>query len=589
MNLSAGNLADHSGHATPRWFPALKWLAAYQRGWLRADVVAGVTLAAYLLPSGLGDASLANLPPEAGLYACLFSGLVFWLFCSSRHTAVTVTSAISLLVGASLGGLADGDPSRFRALAACTAILVSAIAFAAWCFGAGAIVTFVSESVMIGFKCGVALFLAATQLPKLFGFAGAHGGGFWERGAYFLRHLNQTHSASLLVGLSALALLVAGKIFLKHRPVALLVVIGGIVAASVFGLGGRGVHLIGAVPRGLPHVRPPAVAWADVNDLLPLAFACFLLGAVETVAIGRTFASRHGGRLDSNQEFLALAASNLAAGLGQGFPVSGGMSQSLVNETGGARTPLSGLIAAVVVLLVAVFLVGLVHNLPQPVLAAVVLVAVAGLFDAAALRRLWRADRTEFVTAAAALLGVLGSGLLRGVLIGAVISLVQLLRRAARPRVARLGRIPGTRRFSDVERHPDNEITPDAMIFRPESGLVYFNIDHVRDSIVDAVHAQTQPPRLVVLDLSASPRVDVQSAEVLAELAGELGAEGIRLQAVEARANVRDCLRAAHADLKLGGIDRFRSVTDVLDDVSAPVPTSVPVAAPPAQPTGVPT
>jgi SulP family sulfate permease len=589
MNVPAQNLADHNGHAAMRWLPALKWLAVYQRGWIRADVVAGITLAAYLLPSGLGDASLANLPPEAGLYACLFSGLVFWLFCSSRYTAVTVTSAISLLVGASLGGVADGDASRFRALAACTALLVAAIAFAAWCFGAGAIVTFISESVMVGFKCGVALFLAVTQLPKLFGFAGAHGGGFWERGGYLLRHLDQTHSTSLLVGLIALALLIAGKIFLKHRPVALLVVIGGIVAAWVFSLESRGVHLIGTVPRGLPHIRPPAVAWDDVNDLLPLAFACFLLGAVETIAIGRTFASRHGGRLDSNQEFLALAASNLAAGLGQGFPVSGGMSQSLVNETGGARTPLSGLIAAVVVLLVAVFLVGLVRNLPQPVLAAVVLVAVAGLFDVAALRRLWRADRTEFITAAAALLGVLGSGLLRGILIGAVISLVQLLHRAARPHVARLGRIPGTRRFSDIERHPENETTPGVAIFRPESGLVYFNIEHVRYSVVDAVHAQAPTPRLVVLDLSASPRVDVQSAEVLAELANELGAEGIRLQAVEARANVRDCLRTAHADLKLGGIDRFRSVTDILDDLAAPALTPSDVAAPPAQSTIVPT
>src|SRR5437762_8918601 len=159
-------------------FPALTWLRAYQPKWLRADLIAGVTLAAYLMPAGLADASLANLPPETGLYACLFSGLVFWLFCSSRHTAITVTSAISLLIGSSLGGLAGGDPVRFRALAACTAVLVAAIALVAWLCRAGAIVTFVSEPVMVGFKCGVALFLASTQMPKLFGFAGAHGGGF---------------------------------------------------------------------------------------------------------------------------------------------------------------------------------------------------------------------------------------------------------------------------------------------------------------------------------------------------------------------------------------------------------------------------
>jgi len=218
------------------WLPASGWLRAYQRQWLRADLMAGVTLAAYLVPAGIGDASLANLPPEAGLYACLFSGAVFWLFCSSRHTSITVTSAISLLVGASLAGPADGDVSRYSALAACTAVLVAGIAFVAWLLSAGRIVNFISESVMLGFKCGVALFLASTQLPKLFGVSGAHGGGFWHRGAHFLRHLDDTNYAALTLGLLALAILIAGKIFLKNKPVALFVVIGGIIVASTFGL-----------------------------------------------------------------------------------------------------------------------------------------------------------------------------------------------------------------------------------------------------------------------------------------------------------------------------------------------------------------
>src|SRR6185436_4922785 len=332
-----------------RVIPAVGWLRAYDRSWLRSDVFAGITLAAYLLPAGLGDASLANLPPEAGLYACLFGGLVFWLFCSSRHTVVTVTSAISLLTGASLGEIAGGDTSRFGALAAGTALLVALIAFIAWLVKAGVIVNFISESVMTGFKCGVALFLASTQLPKLFGIHGAHG-DFWENSGHFLKHLHETNPASLAIGGTALAVLVLGKIFLKHKPVALFVVIGGIVASALLGFEARGVKLLGAVPQGLPALGLPAIHWADLNELLPLAFACFLLGAVETAAIGRTFAAKHGGRLDASQEFLALAASNLAAGLGRGFPISGGMSQSLVNEGAGARTPLSSLLAASILL-----------------------------------------------------------------------------------------------------------------------------------------------------------------------------------------------------------------------------------------------
>jgi high affinity sulfate transporter 1 len=545
--------SEHPHMGLSRWIPALRWLPAYDRSWLRGDSVAGLTLAAYLLPAGLGDASLANLPPQAGLYACLFSGLVFWIFCSSRHTAISVTSAISLLVGASLGEIAGSDPARFGALAAGTAVLVAVIALIAWAVRAGAIVNFISESVMIGFKCGVALFLASTQLPKLFGLHGAHG-NFWQNTAHFLAHLNKTNVASLGIGIVALAALILGKILLQHKPVALFVVIGGIVATVLLGLDAKGVKLLGEVPQGLPAVGIPGVYWSDLNELLPLAFACFLLAAVETAAIGRTFTAKHGGRLDANQEFLALAASNLAAGLGRGFP-----------EGSGARTPLSGAIAATFILLVVLFLSHLLSALPQPVLAAVVLMAVAGLFQVAALKHLWFASRPDFVAAIATLLGVLGSGLLRGVMIGAAISLVQLMRRTSRPHVAVLGRIPGTRRFSDMERHSDNEATPGALIFRPESSLVYFNIDHVCMTILDRVRQAPVPPRLVVLDLSAAPHVDLQSAHTLASLADELGKAGSSFQVVEARAGVRDRLRGEGLDARLGGINRFMTVADALD------------------------
>src|SRR5213596_181831 len=551
-----------------RWYnisPALNWLRAYKPNWLRADLIAGVTLAAYLMPAGLADASLANLPPEAGLYACLFSGFVFWLFCSSRHTAITVTSAISVLMGASLGDLAGGDVSRFGALAACTALIVGGLAFIAWLAKAGVIVNFISESVLVGFKCGIALFIASTQLPKLFGFKGSHG-DFWERSGYFFSHLRETNMASLLLGLCALAVLLLGKRFLKNKPVALFVVIAGILAAASMDLGKLGVKLLGEVPQGMPPLGLPAIHASDLNDLLPLALACFLLGAVESAAIGRMFAVKHGYRFDANQELLGIASANVMAGLGHGFPVSGGMSQSLVNESSGARTPLSGFIASLLTLLIVLFLSAALRNLPQPVLAAIVLMAVTGLFKLSALKHLWRADRAEFVVAMAALLGVLGSGLLRGVMIGAVISLVQLLRTAARPHVAFLGRIPGTRRFSDRERHPDNQLIPDVLIFRPESGLVYFNVDHVCKMILDRVSAEPALPKLVLLDLSAAPRVDLQSAQALGEWANELTAKRIRFQAVEARSSVRDRLRNEGVDAKLGDINRFRSVADAVED-----------------------
>ena len=553
-----------SARVARRFLPALGWLRSYERTWLRGDGLAGITLAAYLLPAGLGDASLANLPPQAGLYACLFGGLVFWLFCSSRHTVVTVTSAISLLVGASLGEIAGGDANRFGALAAGTALLMALIAFIAWLVKAGSIINFISESVMTGFKCGVALFLASTQLPKLFGIHGTHG-NFWVNSGNFLNHLGDANAASVTVGGFALAVLVLGKIYLKNKPVALFVVVGGIVVSAWLGLDTRGVKLLGSVPQGLPALGIPAISWTDLNELLPLAFACFMLGAVETAAIGRMFMAKHGGRLDANQEFLALASANLAAGLGCGFPVSGGSSQSLVNEGGGARTPLSGTIAAGIILVVVLFFSHLLAALPQPVLAAVVLVAVAGLFNVSSLKELWRGDRLEFLVAIIAIIGVLGQGLLRGVMIGAIISLVLLIRRASRPHVAFLGRVAGTRRFSDSERHPDNEVIPGVLVVRPESGLLYFNMDHVRDTISERVRSEVPPPKLVVLELSASPYVDIHAAHMLAGLADELAAAGCRLQVVEARAAVRERLRGAGVDVKLGTVSRMTSIADAVE------------------------
>lgn len=565
-----------------RWLPALGWLRAYDVSWLRADLLAAVTLAAYLIPASLGDASLASLPPQAGLYSCLFGGLVFWLFCSSRHTAITVTSAISLLIGASLGPLAGGDPARFAALASMTALLVAVIAFLGWLTGAGSIVNFVSESVLDGWKAGVALYLGSTQLPKLFGFGGSHG-DFWERSAHFFSHLHETNTTALTMGLSALAVLIAGKKFLKHQPVALLVVVAGIVAAGMLDVSERGVKLLGEVPQGLPGLSLPTISRADINELLPLAFACFMLGAVESAAIGRMFGTKHRHRFDANQELLALAAANLGSSLGQGYPISGGMSQSLVNESGGARTPLSGFLAALILLLVVWLFSALLKDLPQCVLAAIVLVAVSGLFKLAALKHLWRTSRTEFIAAMAATCGVLGSGLLRGVMIGAILSLLLLLRRASVPHVAQLGRVPGNAsRFTDLERHPDNESIPGVAIFRPESSVIYFNVDHICDSIRNRLAALPTEVRLVVLDLSAAAHVDVQGAHNLAALAEELTAEGKTVRVVEARASVRDRLTLEGVSQRLGGVNRFTTVAEVVSEFQKTTPPLDP--SPPSPP-----
>ena len=548
-----------------RW-SGLGWVPGYSAAPFRRDLVAGLTLAAYLLPAGIGDASLAGLPPEAGLYACIFPGLIFWIFCSSRHTVITVTSALSLLVGATVGDLSGGDPARHAAFAACLALMVGVISIAAWAIRAGNAVGFFSETVLVGFKAGLALYLSSTQLPKLFGFKGTHG-DFWERSAYFLSHLGDTHGPALLVGIVALAMLVAGKLWLRNRPVAFLVVVGGIAAARVFDLEAQGVTLLGTVPQGLPIPALPAVTRADLNLLMPAALAGFVLGAVETSAIGRMFGQKHNHRLDANQELLAVGVANVAAGLGRGFPVSGGMSQSLVNESAGARTPISGLIAALLTLTIVLFASGLLRNLPQPVLAAIVLAAVLSLFDVHALKTIWRFSRTEFCVAIAALVGVLGSGPVNGVLLGAAISIVLLLRQAARPRVTELARVAGTSHFADRARDPQNERTPGVLVVRCESSLLYFNVEYVRERLFELMTEREDPVRLVVLSLATVPFIDLAGAELIADLHQTLAARGIGFRLANTNGQVRDALGRIGFDRDYGALETGQTVEAVLKGV----------------------
>ncbi len=543
--------------------PALRWLRECNAASLVADAVAGFTLAAYMLPAAIGDASLAGLPAESGLYACIFSGMIFWLFCSSQRTAVTVTSAISLLMGTTLAAISGGDPVRHAALAGGTAILTAFIALAAWFFRAGSLVTFISESVLIGFKLGVAITLISTQLPKLLGIPKAHHGGVLANLGDVLARAGDANPASVIVGVGALGFLILGRMAFKHRPIALWAVVGGIAAAMLLHLEHWGVVMLGSVSAGIPAPRLPHLGMEEINEILPLAMACCLLAAVETSAIGRMASSSSGARFDANQELLALAGANLAAGVFKGFPVSGGVSQSLVNQTSGARTPLSGLIASVLMLAVVVFFSGLLRELPQPVLAAIIISAVMALVKPSVLRHLWKTDRQELLVVASAFGGVLASGLLRGVLIGAAISVVLILRRASRPHVALLGRIPGTRRFSDRQRHPDNELVPGVEVFRVEGGLFYFNAESVRDRVAWAV-AQ-RPVRVVICDLSAAPMVDMVGAEMLLSLEAELQERGIKLVVVEARSTVRDRLRTAGLEARIGRIDRFTTVADAVE------------------------
>jgi MFS superfamily sulfate permease-like transporter len=408
------------------------------------------------------------------------------------------------------------------------------------------------------------LSIASTQLAAFFGVPGG-GDNFFTRVQAIATQLGQIHPVTTAVGVAALVLLLTGEKLLPGRPVALFVVALAILAVSQTGLGDVGLTLVGSVPSGLPELGLPALRLRDVDGVIPLAFACVLLAYIEGVSAARTFAVKHDYPLDVRQELLGLGGANLLGALGGGYPVAGGLSQSAVNEKAGAKTPLALLFASATLALCLLFLTGLVQNLPKAVLAAIVLVAVRGLINLRELARLWRLSRFDFNVAMVAFAGVLVLGILKGVLLAAVASILMLLRRAAYPHVAFLGRIPNTRRFSDLARHPDNEQIAGVLVFRVESSLLYFNAENVLRAVRDRLYSQGTTIGLVVCDLSTSPYVDLAGARMLARLGDELAKQHIALRLAEAHATTRDLLRAEGLHAKVHGIDRFTSVADAVE------------------------
>ncbi len=542
---------------------ATGWLRDYRPSWLAADAVAGITLAAYAVPQALAYATLAGLPPVVGIYGYLLGGLGYAFLGSSRHLAVGPTSAVALMVGVTVAPMAAGDPARWAAIAALVALLVSLLALVAWALRLSTLTSFVSDTILVGFKAGAGISIAATQLPSALGIPGG-GDHFLGRLAHVARHLGDADPTTLAVTLAALGLLVLGDRLLPGRPAALAVVVLSIVVTTVLGLAQEGLATVGAITPGLPTFALPGVRPADVDGVVPLAAACLLLGYVESVSAARAIAARHGYEVDARQELLGMAGANLFVGFGQGFPVAGGLSQSAVNEKAGARSPLALVMASATLAACLLFLTGLLQNLPKAVLAAIVFVAVAGLIDVREIARLRRVSRLEFRVALVALVSVLLMGVLRGVLVAVIVSILLLLRRTAFPHVAVLGRIPGTTRWSDLARHPDNVRAPGVLAFRVEASVLYFNAEHVLHEMLHRIDLEPDGVGLVVLDLSTSPYVDIAGARMLKRLAAELSARRATLRIAEAHATVRDLLRAEGLDDVVGPISRTATVDEAI-------------------------
>ncbi|NGX97943.1 MAG: SulP family inorganic anion transporter [Candidatus Afipia apatlaquensis] len=547
-----------------RIFPPLTWLAEYRPSWLRHDAIAGVTLAAYAIPVSLAYAGLAGLPPQVGIFGYMLGGLGYALFGSSRQLAVGPTSAISLMIAGSVGTLAGGDAIRFAQIASLSAFAVALLCLIAWLFRLSILIRLVSDSILVGFKAGAGLTIIVSQLPSLLGVAGG-GHNFFDRAIRLAGQIGDTNLIVLAIGAAAILLLLSGERFLSGRPVGLAVVALSILMATLLGLPALGVPVTGKIPEGLPALDVPAFGMLEFQELFPIAAGCLLLAYIEGVSAARSFAAKHGYSLDVRQEFLGLGAANLAVAFGHGYPVAGGLSQSAVNDTAGARSPLALVICSVFLALCLLFFTGLLTNLPKAVLAGVVFVAVYKLVDARSLFRMWKVSRIDFYAAAIALVSVLLLGILQGVLLAALASIFLLLRRASQPNIAFLGRLPGTGRYSDSARHEGVEPLDGIIAFRPEASLLYINAETIFASVLKALQ-KSPDVRLVACDLSASPYIDLAGARMLMDLHHELASRHIAFCVVGAHAQLRDLLRAEGLAEKTDSSEWLRTLDSVLGE-----------------------
>jgi high affinity sulfate transporter 1 len=516
------------------------WLRGYQSAWLRSDVVAGIVIWSVVAPQAVAYAQIAGLPPQAGLMAAPGALLAYALIGTSRQLVVSATTATAAVSAATVGDLAHGDVGRYAALSAALALVAGIVLVLAGVCRLGAIADFVSKPVMTGFLFGLGMVITLAQIPSLLGIEPGEG-NFFPALADVLGELGDVNGATFAVGAGSIAVLLLCRRLVPAVPSILLVLVLSIAISALLDLSEHGVAVVGHIPDALPDPAIPHVSANDFVALVSPALGVMVL-STEAVGVARALAVRHGYRVDPNRDLVALGASNLVAGFSSGFVQSGGASQTAAADGAGARTQLATVISAGLILLTGAFLAPLFTDLPQAALAAIVIVAVSGFFDVTELRRLAHVRRSAIVLAALALAGVLGLGVLQGLVVTAALSLGYVIQRISRPPVGALVRDPETGTWGRADRHDGWHAVAGALVARSDGPLVYPNANAVEDRVLELVAAAPERPRILVLDLSTSGDLDVQTADMIEELRVQLAREDVELRLASVRAPARGIL-----------------------------------------------
>ncbi|MGB7933295.1 MAG: sulfate permease [Gammaproteobacteria bacterium] len=520
-----------------RYAPGLGSLLRYQSSWLGSDIAAGLSVAAIALPVGIAYSDLAGVPAVVGMYSAIFPLLAYALFGSSRQLMTGPDAATAIIVAASLGPLAGGDTQLYLALMVVLTLMTGTLYIIGGVMRLGFIANFLSQPILAGYLNGIALIILMGQLPKLCGYTSSATDVF-SQWVEFAGKLPEAHLPTLMLGLGLLVAMVVLRRLSPRLPAALVVVVAGIVAVATLGLQQHGVAILGEVPAGLPGLHLAPFDPEKLRNLFVDAAGITLVSFTSGVLTAKSFARLNRYDIDANQELIAFGAANLATGIAQGFPVTGADSRTAVNNAMGGKTQMVGIVAAAAMLVVLFFLTNPLGYVPITALAAVIMVSAVGLFDFATLRDLYRSSRRELLLSVTTTLGVLLLGVLHGVLLAVVLSLLWLLAVGSRPHDAVLGRVPGIKGFHDITDYPGVTTVPGLVLYRFDANLVFFNTDYFRDRVRAIIAAAESPVEWFVVDASTINVVDITALQKFAELREELAARGIVLGTARVKRNL---------------------------------------------------
>ncbi len=562
------------------WAPGLVSLRHYDRAWLRPDLVAGVVLAAILVPQGMAYAELAGLPAVTGLYTTIACLVAYAVFGPSKVLVLGPDSSVSPLILATITPLLIvDDPGSALLLAGMLAVLVGLIEIGLGVAKLGFVADLLSSEVRVGYLNGLAVTIIVGQLPKLFGFS-TDADGFVDEARSFLQGLDQTNRTTLITGLCVLAVLLVLPRITKKVPAVLVAVVGVTLVSAVLDLAAEGVSTVGTLPQGVPR---PALPWTSASDVIPLlvgAVGITMVSLTDTIATATSFAARHGEEVDADQEMIGMGTANIAAGLFQGFAVSVSGSRTAVADQAGARSQATGLVGAGLVGLLLLFLNGLLADLPQTALAAVVITAALSLMDLDALRRYATVRRSALVISLVATAGVILLGVLQGIVVAIVLAVLMFFKRNWWPHGAVLGEVPAIGGWHSTAEHPDAMEIPGIVVYRWEAPLFFANAGQFRDQIRSLWRERR--PRWIVLQCEAVTDVDVTAAEILRDLDEELNEQGVHLAFVELRGRLQNLIQRYGLHTTLDQEHFYPSLEQALSDImtrrdpTAPDPEDTP-------------